>query len=64
MLKNLELSDYQLWMCRKIKEKLAEKHNYINCASHFPNEFEEREVISIALSEMLMKLDVIDEKAN
>ncbi|MCM3125457.1 hypothetical protein QNH36_04730 [Mesobacillus sp. AQ2] len=64
MLRHVELSDYQLWMCKKIKEKLAEKHNYINCASHFPNEFEEREVISIALSEMLMKLDVIEGKAN
>ncbi|MCM3665282.1 hypothetical protein M3204_12760 [Mesobacillus subterraneus] len=64
MLRHLELSDYQLWMCKKIKEKLAEKHDYINSASHYPNEFEEREVISIALSEMLMKLDVIDKKAN
>jgi heterodisulfide reductase subunit B len=64
MLRHVELSDYQLWMCKKIKEKLAEKHNYINCASHYPNEFEEREVISIALSEMLMKLDVIEGKAN
>ncbi|HAQ07877.1 MAG TPA: hypothetical protein DCR24_10265 [Bacillus bacterium] len=64
MLRHLELSDYQLWMCRQIKEKLAKKHHYINSASQYPNEFEEREVISIALSEMLMKLDIIDRKAN
>lgn len=62
MLKHLELSDYQLWMCKKIKERLAENHHYLNSASHYPNEFEEREVISIALSEMLMKLDIINRK--
>lgn len=61
MLRHVELSEYQLWMCKKIKEKL-EQHHYINSASHYPNEYEEREVISLALSEMLMKLDLIERK--
>lgn len=64
MFRQMELSDYQLWMCKKIKEKLADKHEYINSASQCPSQFEEKVVISIALSEMLMKLDVIDEKSN
>ena len=59
MLRNLELSDYQLWMCKKIKEKLAE-NPYINWASKYPSEYREQEIISIALSEMLIKLDVIE----
>ena len=52
MQKKIELTDYQLWMCMKIKERLAEE----NQPPLYPTEVEEREVISFALSEMLYKL--------
>ncbi|WP_174733665.1 hypothetical protein [Mesobacillus harenae] len=63
MFKKLELSDYQLWMCSQIREKLAES-NYVN--GTFPanaEDYEEREVISIALSEMLLRLSGFDHRA-
>ena len=60
MMKTLELSDYQLWMCAKIKEKLKEDPFSVDTRSGFPASFEDREVISLALSEMLYRLGGLD----
>jgi hypothetical protein len=56
MLKKLELSDYQLWMCAKIKEKLTEDPHAVEISPAYRENVEEREVISLALSEMLYRL--------
>ncbi len=60
MHKKLELSDYQLWMCEKIKEKLSEDHHAADAALTFGGDAAEREVISLALSEMLYRLGGLD----
>lgn len=60
MHKKLELSDYQLWMCEKIKEKLSEEKNAAEAAITYNGDAAEREVISLALSEMLYRLGGLD----
>ncbi|KKK36596.1 hypothetical protein WQ57_18255 [Mesobacillus campisalis] len=60
MLKKLELSDYQLWMCAKIKEKLTEDPHAVEYSPAYHDNVEEREVISLALSEMLYRLGGLD----
>ena len=56
MKKEMELSDYQLWMCARIKEILEEDPLSAGSQPGFQSSFEEREVISLALSEMLYRL--------
>ncbi|CEG29701.1 hypothetical protein [Bacillus sp. B-jedd] len=57
MLKQVELSDYHLWMCRQIREKLAER-NRISPLDTF--EYTERDLVTIALSELVYQLDISD----
>ena len=56
MNKKMELSDYQLWMCARIKEILKEDPLSADSQQGFHSNFEDREVISLALSEMLYRL--------
>ncbi|WP_071458527.1 hypothetical protein [Bacillus massilinigeriensis] len=62
MHKCLTLSDYQLWMCDQIKEHLNKQQTITETKfkSELVQEFKEREVINIALSEMLVRLDKYD----
>ncbi|PLR96078.1 hypothetical protein [Bacillus sp. T33-2] len=60
MHKKLELTDYQLWMCGQIKEKLAEFHYVKGIPTDYPSNCQDREVVSLALSEMLVRLGGFD----
>ncbi|PLR76427.1 hypothetical protein CU633_15805 [Bacillus sp. V3-13] len=54
---HMELSDYHKWMCKQIKEKLAERAYSFGYTSTEIIDYGEREVITLALSEMLVRLD-------
>ncbi|WP_409274177.1 hypothetical protein V1499_04645 [Neobacillus sp. SCS-31] len=57
MFKQVELSDYHLWMCQQIKEKLAER-NHISPLDTF--DYTERDLVTIALSELVYRLNLTD----
>ncbi|ALC91988.1 hypothetical protein AM500_20980 [Bacillus sp. FJAT-18017] len=57
MLKQVELSDYHLWMCQQIREKLAER-NRISPLETF--DYTERDLVTIALSELVFQLNTSD----
>ncbi|OCA84392.1 hypothetical protein A8F94_16960 [Bacillus sp. FJAT-27225] len=54
MLKQVQLSDYHLWMCQQIREKLAEQ-NQISPLDTFT--YSERDLVTIALSELVFQLN-------
>lgn len=60
MFKQVELSDYHLWMCQQIREKLAER-NQISPLDTF--DYTERDLVTIALSELIYQLNVTDSPA-
>ncbi|RHW34159.1 hypothetical protein D1B31_19875 [Neobacillus notoginsengisoli] len=55
MLKQVELSDYHLWMCEQIRQKLAELHS-ISPMDTF--NYSERDLVTIALSELVYQLNL------
>lgn len=60
MFKQVELSDYHLWMCQQIREKLAER-NQISPLDIF--DYTERDLVTIALSELVYQLNLSDSPA-
>ncbi|RDU35355.1 hypothetical protein DRW41_18915 [Neobacillus piezotolerans] len=60
MFKQVELSDYHLWMCQQIREKLAER-NQISPLEIF--DYTERDLVTIALSELVYQLNLTDTSA-
>lgn len=53
---HVELSDYHLWLCQQIREKIAEG-NYLGISPFDTEIYSERDLVTIALSELAVRLN-------
>ena len=56
MTKQVELSDYHLWMCQQIREKLAHGSHALGISPLDAETYTEKDLVTIALSEMVVRL--------
>ncbi|NHM31809.1 hypothetical protein [Neobacillus terrae] len=56
MAKQVELSDYHLWMCQQIRERLAQSSHSLGISPLDAETYTEKDLVTIALSEMVVRL--------